>query len=520
MSSRWTPWLVAAAVAIVAACGGGGGGGGSSAPNITFATQLPGSVSLNSVKALAVTSIDQQADQRVSLRFVLDRFYAMVGIRSAYAAATPINGLFYFSGTSEFNRIDLLQVVDPVTGARSPLSDATLKATSTSQAPSITGFFTTPLYVIQSVKNLYKPNASGRVDRSDSSTACPLLAIQRSTGKVACINVLPWCEELSNCGNTFGNTSIQANGSGSVVYVQDKNQNLVKLDLSNIDDIVITQLTVVATDGHLQSLVVNKDGDAYVNLDTGVAFQNTYRIYKITGGSYSLNNTGLFSFVNCPFSGPAFLNDAAGNNDGNNFYFADESNRYWKVSKDAGATDGFSTPVRLGTNFSLPLTDGNNCKSLVKDGSFAHSAADPGAYSNADPTLHPNFVTELASPGIVQGTATPRNIDFSSRLTKVHDLYSYPGYLIVWGKDAQDKDVLVKYTKTNGGTGAMTTFFNAASGYTLQSLTVSSLGEVTAAVVDAVTGNSYLSTINAAALNSVTRGKQLDATLVQVVAPN
>ena len=516
MQVRVVSLLLLGVLTLVASCGGSGSStgtsSGSSIANVTFATSLPNSVSLNSVKALAVTSIDQPADQRVTFRSFLDRVYASIGIRSAHATTASINGFFYLSGSSEFNRIDLLQVVDPTTGVRTSITDAALKASSSSLVPSITGFFTTPLFVIQSVKNLYKPNAAGRIDRDDSSTRCPLLAIERSTGKVACINVTPWCEELSNCGHTFGNTSIQTNGAGSLVYVQDKDQNLIRIDLSNIDSVSTTQLTDAATDGRLQSLVVNNDGDAYVNIDTGVAFQNVYRIYKRTGGTYSLNNTGLFNFVNCPFSGPASLTDSSGSNDGNNFYFADENNKYWKVSKSSGAANGFTPPTQLSNGFTLALSGGNNCSALVKDGSYAHSV--PEASQN------PNFVAELAYPDIVQANRTPWKIDFSSQLTRIVDLHSYSGYLIVWGKDAQGKDVLVKYTKANGATGAMSTFFNAASGYTIQKLTVNSLGELTAAVTEASTGGTYLAAIGTGALNSMTRIKQLDGALAQIGAPN
>ena len=505
-------------VLFLTGCGGGGSSTSindstsNAAENVTFSNQISPAVSFNTLKAIAVTSIDQPVDQKVSLGSFFERLYAMVGIRSAFAAEvpTPINALFYLDASSNFNRIDYLQVIDPATGGRKSITDATLKSIEGSFAPSITGVLTTPRFILQSVKNLYKPDAAGKIDRNNSSTLCPILAIERTTGKVSCINVKPWCEAFVNCGNTFGNTSIQSNGTGSIVYLQDVDHNLIKLDLTNFPDIVTTQLTTVETEGFIQSLVVNKDGDAYVNIDTRVPFQNIFRIYKISGGFTSLNNTNLFNFVNCPFSGPSTLNDINNRPDANNYYFADDRNQYWKISKDANGD--FADPQQLVNSFQMSISSGNNCTNLVKDGSYAHSIPDP--------QWNKNFVVELAYPNIIQGNKTPWKIDFSSQLVRIVDLHSYAGHLIIWGKDAQDKDILVKYTKANGATGAMSTFFNAASPDKVLSLTVSSTGEVIAVLQQTSTGDKRLASLNTSILNGVSIIKPLDTSPAQILSLN
>lgn len=510
-------------IATLFACGGGGGGGSSTSSTgggaggtnatvsttaITFSSTLPSSIGFNSTKAIAITDINEEPDQTLAAVLV-QKIQDFFSIKSAYAAANSIKVSYFLTSSYSLVRLNMFQSYDPVSGERSPIDIASVVSSSSFVVPSITGIITSPAYIFQSWSNLYKPDATGKVDTTNSTNLCPILAIQRSSGKVSCIDVVPWCKEFINCGNTFGNTSIQTSGNGLIVFIQDVDQALVKVDLTDINNIAITRLTNPSVDGHLQSLVVNYDGDAYVNLDTGFAFQNSYRIYKASGGSITLNSNGLFNFINCPFSGPGSLIDANGNNDGNNFYFADESNRYWKISKSGGS---FSVPSELNSGFSMSISSGINCKSLVKDGSYAHSVPDP--------QWNLNFVTELAYPNIVQSNNTPWKIDFSSVLNKVVDLYSYPGYLIVWGKDSQAKDVLIKYTKNNGSPGSMATILNGSSGYKILNLTVSTVGEITGTLQENTSSRIYLATINSSGLNGINRIKAVTNTPSQIVAPN
>lgn len=500
-------------------CGGGGGGSTVNSGNtvlvpvnaiehITFANRVPQGRSLDQAKAIVVTSIDQQTDRTVSSSKLLERLVAMIGIQSANAKSlsTSINGLYFLDATADLHRVDFLESLNPVSGSRSPVSDAALKAAPDLWVPSVKGVFTTPMFVLQSVSNLYKPNKEGVIDREDTSTRCPVLAIERSTGNTACISVEPWCEKFINCGNTFGNTSIQSNGRGEIVYLQDVNHNLIKVDMSNFPAIVVTQLTDGEKDGFIQSLVINKDGDAYVNIDTRVEFQNLFRIYKNTGGYENLSLSGIFKFVNCPFNGPDNLKDVNLNQDANNFYFADESNRYWKIKKDL--KDGFVSPAQLKTGFQLEISSGNNCASLVKDDQYVHSIPDP--------QWRKSFVTELVSPEIFQGNDTPRKIDFSDRLNRIVGLHSYAGFLVVWGKDAKEKDILIKYNKA---TGDRFSFFGADASYVLLSITVSSVGDVTAVIQNPATEVRHLAALETTKLNSIELIKPLESEPVQLVSP-
>lgn len=514
---------LAVALLVLPLLGCGGGGGGTSAVNsgiaepvpvnavehITFATRVSQGASLDQARAIVVTGIDQQADQKIAFSKLLERVVAMMGIRSAHAksVSTSINGLYFLDAGAELRRVDFLESLHPVSGSRSPVSDAALKAAPDHWVPSVKGVFTTPMFVLQSVSNLYKPNKAGAIDRDDSSTRCPVLAIERSTGKMACISVEPWCEKFINCGNTFGNTSIQSNGRGDIVYLQDVHHNLIKLDMSSFPAITLTPLTDGDKDGFIQSLVVNKDGDAYVNIDTRVEFQNIFRIYKNTGGYENLTRSGIFKFVNCPFSGPDDLKDIHLSQDANNFYFADESNRYWKISKDLKG--GFGSPAQLKTGFQLEISSGNNCASLVKDDHYVHSIPDP--------QWRKDFVTELASPKIFQGNDTPRKIDFSGQLNRVVGLHSYAGFLVVWGKDAKEKDILVKYNKA---TGAKFSFYGADAPYLLLSIAVSAVGDVTAVVQNPATEVRHLAALQTTSLNSIELIKPLESEPVQIISPH
>lgn len=499
-------------------CGGGGdstanSGNASLIPvnaidHITFAKTVSDGASLDQARAIVVTGIDQQVDRTISFSNLFKHVVAMMSIRSAHAksVSTSINGLYFLDAGAELHRVDFLESLHPVSGSRSPVSDAVLKAAPDHLVPSVKGVFTTPMFVLQSVSNLYKPNKEGAIVRDDGSTRCPVLAIERSTGKIECISVEPWCEKFTNCGNTFGNTSIQSNGRGDIVYLQDVHHNLIKLDMSNFPSIVLTQLTDGEKDGFIQSLVVNQDGDAYVNIDTRVEYQNLFRIYKNTGGYESLTNSGNFKFVNCPFSGPDNLKDANLNQDANNFYFADESNRYWKVSKDGKS--GFGSPVQLKIGFQLEISSGNNCASLVKDDQYAHSIPDP--------QWRKSFVTELASPKIFQGNDTPRKIDFSAQLNRIVGLQSYTGFLLVWGKDGQEKDILVKYNKA---TGTKFVFYGTDAPYKVLSIAVSSVGEVTAVVQNPSTEGRHLAALGTTSLNSIELIKPLESEPVQLISP-
>jgi hypothetical protein len=513
--------VVALLVLPLFGCGGGGVGAsavdsGNTAlvpvnaiDHITFANRVSQGASLDQARAIVVTSIDQQVDQKIAFSNLLDRVVAMMGIRPAHAksVSTSINGLYFLDAGAALHRVDFLESLHPVSGSRSPISDAALKAAPDHWVPSVRGVFTTPLFVLQSVSNLYKPNKEGAINRDDVSTRCPVLAIERSTGKMACISVEPWCEKFTNCGNTFGNTSIQSNGRGEIVYLQDVHHNLIKLDMSSFPAIVLTQLTDGEKDGFIQSLVVNKDGDAYVNIDTRVEYQNLFRIYKNTGGYESLTHSGIFKFVNCPFSGPDDPKDANHHQDANNFYFADESNRYWKVSKDGKG--GFGSPAQLKPGFQLEISSGNNCASLVKDDQYVHSIPDP--------QWRKSFVTELTSPIIFQGNDTPRKIDFSGQLNRIVGLHSYTGFLVVWGKDAQEHDILVKYNKA---TGAKFSFYGADAPYLLLSIAVSAFGDVTAVVQNPATEVRHLAALQTTSLNSIALIKPLESEPVQIISPN
>lgn len=488
-------------VLLVTACGGSGGSSASSSTNelsgATFSTQVPGgAATMQAMQLMMMGGFGISTDSNIaSVNGIGDFLYGLLGIRTATAADSSLNNLIYTLDTQgKLSSLNLIESIDNKSGSRSTVSLDLLSPGTNSLAPRLTGMLDTKKFILLAFQNLYKPAADGTIDRTTKANICPILVLQKSDGKIYCLNLPPWCEDFSNCGNAHGNSSIQANATGEIIYMQDENWHLYKVNLSNPANINIVKLTDRTADGAIQSLIVNTSGDAYVDIYTGVDFHDLQRIYKATDTSASDYLTLSHQFLNCTLAGPASLLDD------DNFYFTDESNVLKKLTKQ-GNGSFVSSVIYLNANSqSNPLnaSSGNNCVKTVKVGNYAFQM--PTFNTANNPT--PNFVTEVYNPEVVQqtGAKEPRRIIFSD-VEKIYDIAACGRGFFVLGKNNADKDVIVKYAmptpdETTLSSGVQTVMLSASSNYNVSKFSVGTSCGVEFIGTHSVTGNQVIASLN------------------------
>lgn len=426
---------------------------------------------------------------------ISDFLYALFGIQSATASAQLNNLIYSLDTQGKLSSLNLIESIDSQTGGRSTVSLDLLSPGTNPLAPRLTGMLDTPKFILLAFKDLYKPAANGTIDRTSDANKCPVLVLQKSDGKIYCLNLPPWCEDFSNCGDAHGNSSIQANATGEIIYMQDEDWHLYKVNLTDPANISILKLTDRVTDGAIQSLIVNAAGDAYVDIYTGVAFQNLQRIYKASGTAASDFQTLPDAFLNCTLVGPATLSEE------DSFYFTDESYVLKKYTKQVNGSF-LRSVVYLNANWAtnpLNASSGRNCLKTVKVGNYAFQL--PTFNTTDNPT--PNFVTEVLNPEVVQqtGAMAPRKITIAG-VTKVYDMASCNTGFFVLAKDSADKDVIVKYAITTPGettlsTGSQTVVLSAASNYAVSKFSVSSTCVVEFIGTHAMSGNTVIASLGA-----------------------
>ena len=474
---------------------------------------------MQSMQVIMMGGFGVSTDSKIASATRLSDFlYGLFGIQTANAANSNLNNLIYSLDTQgKLSSLNLIESISSKDGARSTVSLDLLSAGTDSMAPRLTGMLDTPKFILLAFKNLYKPSANGSVDRTTDTNKCPILVLQKSDGKIYCLNLPPWCEDFSNCGDAHGNSSIQANGTGDIIYMQDENWHLYKVNLSDPSNIIILKLTDRTLDGPIQSLIVNKTGDAYVDISTGVDFHNLQRIYKAAGTSATDFQTLPDQFLNCTLNGPRSLKDD------DNFYFTDESNVLKKYTKQGNGSFNRSE-VYLNANWAtnpLNASSGSNCLKTITVGNYAFQM--PTFNTTDNPT--PNFVTEVLNPEVVQqtGTKAPRKISFPT-VAKIYEIAACNTGFFALTKDSADKDVIVKYAmptpeETTLSTGVQTVVLSASSNYAVSQFSVSSACAVEFIGTHAVSGNKVIASIGADPANPTVKKTLSAGTSITKIIP-
>jgi hypothetical protein len=499
-----TYWIFSAVFWSLTLFGCGGKSGDAQSPpttnaltNATFLTQVPGgAVTMQSLNSIMIGGFGITADSKIATAPTLtDKLMLLLGIQPAMAAPAINNMIYALDANEQLKTLNLIETIVSETGTRSTVSLDLLAAGTNSMAPRLTGMLNTPKYILLAYKNLYRPNLNGVVDRNNASTLCPILVLAKAAGGIHCLNLPPWCEDFSNCGNAHGNSSIQANGTGDIIYMQDENWHLYKVNLTDPSNIVILKLTDRTLDGAVQSLIVNSAGDAYVDIYTGVDFHDLQRIYKATATLNTDFQTLPDQFLNCTLTGPLPLLDD------DNFYFRTSSNVLKKLVKqpDGSFVSSIIYSHTGGTPNPLDASRGVNCIKTITVGNYAFQMP---TNNIADVYSTPNFVTEVLNPGLVQQSigASPRTISFSD-ISKVMDIAACQSGFFVLGKDSADKDVIVKYaianpSETTVSNGTPSIVLSASSNYSVTQLTVRSTCEVEFLGSNTVTGAKVIAALS------------------------
>lgn len=279
--------VLLAVLLAMAACGGAGGnsnnagGGGNPADSATFATVVSGIANSQSLLLAepGLTSDTQVADSRTTL----DKWMELLGIRSAIAQTAPLKLLYAQDGNNTLRVINMLETIN-ASGQRSSLSIATQIQQSSSLLPRITGIMDTPAYVLMSYSLLFKPDPqTGQINRNNLSTECPMVALSKADGAVYCITIKPYCwSDPSACQPNYGGSAIQTNAAGTIIYIKDERQGLIRLDMRNPNSATQTKLFDGGTEGWVESMVINAAGDAFVKFSSVNNHSSTeFRVYSL-----------------------------------------------------------------------------------------------------------------------------------------------------------------------------------------------------------------------------------------------
>ncbi len=521
---KQTIWLFSAfflSLALVS-CGGKSGDAQNTSStnalkNATFLTQVPGgAVTMQSLNSIMLGGFGITADSQITASpSFADKLLALLGIQPAMAAPAINNMIYALDASEHLKTLNLIETIISETGTRSTVSLDLLASGTNPMAPRLTGMLNTPKYILLAYKNLYRPNLIGVVDRNNASTLCPILVLAKAAGNIYCLSLPPWCEDFSNCGNAYGNSSIQANGTGDIIYMQDENWHLYKVNLTDPSNIVILKLTDRTLDGAVQSLIVNTAGDAYVNIDTGIAFANIHRVYKANGTTKDDFQLLTDHFFNCMLVGPKDLNDD------NHFYYRNESNVLKKLTKQNNG-DFVSSITYSHTGLSanpLNASSGINCVKTARVGNYAYQLP---TYTISD-NPNPNFATEVLNPDLVRLTAgaAPQKITFTDATT-IYDIASCNSGVIAFGKDSSGKDLILKYTLANPAentstNGTTSILLSTASNYEVLQYTVRSTCEVDFVATNTSTGAKVIAAVSNIP-STPTLKKTIDATISKIIS--
>jgi hypothetical protein len=490
--------------ALLAACGGGGGSMAiendekiTILNTATFSNQVPGGVStMQSMQAMmmgggGVTSNSISASIKPIGEFLLSLF----GIKSALANGGSSNNMLYsLDSEGGVSSLNLIEYIEGESGDRKTVPLDLLLSADNNSTPRLMGMLNTPKFILLSYQNLYKPSQNGAIDKSIVENKCHILVLQKSDGKIFCLDLQPWCEDFSNCGNAHGNTSIQASASGDIIYMQDVHTDLYKINLVDPSNIIKVKLTDRMEDGPIQSLIVNAVGDAYVDIDTGVPFQNFHRIYKADGLSRMDYQSLPDQFLNCTFTGSRL------HNDGNNFYFRDEGNVLKKYTKNNDGSfirsDIYSNPNW--NDNPLNASSGRNCIKSIGIGNYVFQLPTYNKNDNSEP----NFVTEVLNPDLLyqSGSRSPRKITISG-VDTIFDIVQCSNGFFVFAKNASGKDTIVKYSLSNPGEDTMSLgeqriALAASSNYSVLQFSVGANCSVEIIGVSQISGNKVIASLS------------------------
>ena len=522
--------VFAIASILLISCGGGGdsaspGGSGGSTPtsafaSATYSSRVPGGeASMRAMQVMMMGGFGLSTDSKIaSATRISDFLYGLFGIQTATAANSTLNNLIYTLDTQgKLSSLNLIESISGKDGSRSTVSLDLLSPGTDSLAPRLTGMLDTPKFILLAFKNLYKPATNGTIDRTVDANKCPILVLQKSDGAIYCLNLPPWCEDFSNCGDAHGNSSIQANGTGEIIYMQDNNWHLYKVNLTDPANISILKLTDRITDGAIQSLIVNKAGDAYVDIYAGVDFHDLQRIYKANGTTASDFQQLPDQFLNCTLTGPSQLAED------DNFYFTDESMVLKKYTKQVNGSFVRSVVFLNPTGNINPLdaSKGRNCIKTIKVGNYTFQM--PTFDTSDNP--NPNFVTEVLNPEVVQqtGAKTPRKVSFSG-VAKIYDMAACSTGFIVLAKDGAGKDMMVKYAmptpeETTLSTGTQTVVLAPASNYAVSQFSVSKACGVEFIGTQTVTGDKVIASLGSDPVNPIVKKTLTTSNMISKIIP-
>ena len=228
-------------IASIASCGGGSSSTPSSQQQSTNTNQ---SVTFQSTIDLSNVAAVLRAPAGLTNETVAfngsdwtDKLLNLLGIGTAQAAANSGEFLYALRTDDTLTWLNLLEVVKNG-GTRSSLLLKDQVANANGTIPKIVGIHNTPAFLFLGFENLYKTNSQGLVVET-SDNACPILAINKTTGGTYCIWHRPMCAKVVGAmgcglgGYDYGSEGFQTNSTGTIAYMVTTREKFVRIDLSD-----------------------------------------------------------------------------------------------------------------------------------------------------------------------------------------------------------------------------------------------------------------------------------------------
>jgi len=462
-------------IASLASCGGGSSSTPSSQKQSTSSSQsvtFQNNIDLTNVAAILKAPAGL-TNETVAFNGSdwTDKLLNLLGIGTAQAATDSGEFLYALRTDDTLTWLNLLQAVSNE-GARGSLLLKDQVANANGTKPKIVGMHNTPAFLFLGFENLYKTNSQGLVVET-SDNACPILAINKTTGGTYCIWHRPMCAKVvsgDGCwlgGYDYGSEGFQTNSTGTIAYMVTTREKFVRIDLSDPNPNNYTQTELADSASLKRNFVVNESGEAYFR----------FKIYLLNGGTISVKTPNDSPFT-CVVAGPT------GTSEKNDFIYAYDTNGLIVAEGEMSQSGNYVNALRkfrrvTATNFqdTFTYTDvGANPQHLGWSFCQTHNTVKT---SNNIFTFNGSALqaTNLPWSNAVKNLTVnpPTNIVFNA-FTSLNKIFKTDGGFVLLGKN-NNLDGIARYNETGGGT--ITSVLGADGAYSISQMSVAPDGKVT-----------------------------------------
>lgn len=434
---------------LLSACGGGGGGGGgnsnsnSNNPTVTqmdtYTPVLAANIGINlgAAKGLALAKGDiEVADLRLK---IIDRFFDLIGIKTAYAQTSNKDFLFQLDNTGKLSIVNVLNRVNDTTGEVTEYTVASQMQTNS--GAQITGITDIGDYI-----------ALGFSGLKNNSRDCLLVLVKKANGNMICLPIsgASYFTPVSSNDISYHSSNIQSNSNGNLIFIGGFGIGLKKIDISDPQNPIETTLIDYGVDPYVDGdFSVNSAGDVLLSVSDRITYDHYLRVYKVSGGYQTITLPYSSAFANCYTNGIGV--------DSLNFYYMPSyAGKLQKLTKNNGAF--LDTFYAADNNYGY-----GGCSNIVKIQNKIYQSYSTGTGINT------NIFNET-----VNSSSSAVQIAVSA-FTKVVKIWGAGSTILIYGTDNSGNGGFVRY---NVATTSQVTIVQPGD-YSIGKVSVSPAGEVT-----------------------------------------